>query len=371
MKLSKDFVLSLLISVLAFCLFFLILPLLAIGIFGNSRIPELGVFEAWNIWDGPHYLDIADNWYVPGGEKANWIVFLPLYPIVVSGVNFIFRIPILYAGYFVSFLSALGSALIFYRLLLIDEKKEVSLLAVLTLFIFPTSFFLFLPYPESIFLLLVLLTFYNLRKGHFLLASFFAMLATSAKIVGLALIPVIFLELTLHHIKLSTPLRLFKAILILNLPVLGFLFYLLINYLTFGDLFYFMRAQDGNWGTNFYPVVPGFKQAISFALGSEFEMKVYLGFGQIIAFLLMVFTTIYSHFKLRRSYFIFSLAFLVVYSSMSYWLSYPRYLLSLFPMFIILGRFCQNRLFLIAWGILSVGLLFLFGIIALKHGIVL
>lgn len=371
MKFFKGLLPPLLISLSSLLFSLIILPLTSLYLFKSPRLAELGFFESWNIWDGPHYLDIATNSYVSSGEDANWIVFLPFYPMLVSSVNFLIHMGVLYAGFFVSAIASIGAAITFYKLLLFDETKKTSFLALVLLFIFPTSFFLFLPYPESVFLLLTLLTFFNLRKGNFLSASIFAMFATATKIAGLTLVPVIFVELVLHHRQFKKPAKFLHSFLILNLPILGFLFYLWINYFTFGDIFHFQKIQNYNWNTSFYPVFPGIKQAINFTSNPEFELQIYLGFAQILAFVLTLATVIYSYFKLRKSYFIFSLSFLLIYSSLSFWLSYPRYLLSLFPLFIMLGKLSAKKLFMIFWISLSLIWLFIFGTIALNHGSVL
>lgn len=371
MKLSSDFLTPVLLTTLSFVISILVLGFISTQVFLNPRIADLGLFEAWSIWDAPHYLDIADSGYVSTGEDANWIVFLPLYPFLVKTIDFILPIGILYSGYLVSFVSAITASIVFYKLVLLDNKRSVAIFALGALLLFPTAFFLFLPYPESLFLALVLLTFYLARKGNFVGASFFAMFATSTKIAGLALIPVIFTEIILHHVKFSKPANFYKMLVVLNLPILGFLFYLFINYQTFGDIFYFQRAQSNNWGTNFSPVISGFTQAWNFRTDPESETAMYLGYGQLVSFLLATLTTIYAFFKMRKSYFVFCAAFLIIYSSMSFWLSFPRYILSLFPLFIIVAQFCRNKMFLALWFLLSVILMFVFGTIALEHGNVL
>ena len=371
MKLSKEFLFPIIFSIVSFVISILVLGLISSQVFLNPRISEIGLFEAWSIWDSPHYLDIADNWYVSEGEDANWIVFLPLYPLLIRIIDTVLPLGILFSGYLVSFLSTVAASVAFYKLLLLDNPKKTALMSLAALLLFPTSFFLFLPYPESIFLALVLLTFYFARKGNFILASIFAMLCTATKIAGLALIPVIFTEIILHHTRISKQANFYKMFWVLNLPILGFLAYLWINYATHGDIFYFQTVQSANWGTEFSPVISGINQAWGFTGDPEFETRMYLGFGQIGAFVLALLTTIYSFFKLRRSYFVYSAAFLLIYSSMSFWLSFPRYILSLFPLFIIVGIIAKNRMFAVLWLTLSLILLFVFGTIALEHGSVL
>lgn len=371
MKLAQRLITPILLTFASFAFSILFLGFISSQVFSNPRIAEFGLFEAWNIWDAPHYLDIADNWYVSEGEDSNWIVFLPLYPTLVSIIDSVTPFGILTSGYLVSFLCALTAASFLYKLVLLDEKERTATFSIIALLFFPTSFFLFLPYPESLFLMLVLGTFYFARKGSFVWASVFASFATGTKIAGLALIPVIFTEIILHHIKFSKQANFYKMLLVLNLPIAGFLVYLFINYQIFGDIFYFQKAQDANWGTSFSPVISGFNQARGFFADPDFETRIYLGYGQIGVFVLGIITTIYSFFKLRKSYFIYSAAILLIYSSMSYWLSFPRYILSMFPLFIMIGKFANNRMIGLAFAVMSFVLLFIFGSIALEHGSVL
>src|SRR2546422_429814 len=37
----------------------------------------------WSRWDAPHYLHVAAKGYVGHGQNALWIVFFPLYPLLV------------------------------------------------------------------------------------------------------------------------------------------------------------------------------------------------------------------------------------------------------------------------------------------------
>lgn len=60
---------------------------LAIGYFVtylNGPVPPLTIFmNMFNHWDAPHYEAIAKNWYANTGDAANFIVFFPLYPILI------------------------------------------------------------------------------------------------------------------------------------------------------------------------------------------------------------------------------------------------------------------------------------------------
>lgn len=368
LKLRKEFLLPPFIALISLAFSLLFLTTISLHLFNNTRVGDFGLIQAWNIWDAPHYLDIAQNWYRNEGTEANFIAFLPFFPALLAGIRFLTHADLLFLGFFISIISSISLSIVFYQLVKIDQSKKVAISSLLLLFSFPTSFFLFIPYPESVFLLLCLSTFLCMRKDKILLASIFALFATATKIAGLALIPVIFVELFLAYRESNKPIPFLKTALALNLPILGFLFYLWVNFTSFGDPLYFSAAQQANWSVKFSPVITGFKQAFDFIFYPELSISLYMGTAQIVAFLLGLTTTIYSYFRLRKSYFVFSLGLLFIYSSMSYWMSMPRFILSMFPLFIMLARFSDNRLFLIFSILISLTFLFIFGTIALEYG---
>ena len=49
------------------------------------------VMNMFNHWDAPHYVAIAKNGYVNTGDAANFIVFFPLYPILIRLFTFDFN----------------------------------------------------------------------------------------------------------------------------------------------------------------------------------------------------------------------------------------------------------------------------------------
>lgn len=50
--------------------------------------PLLILMRQFCRWDSPHYIDIAKNWYVNVGEQRFFIVFLPLYPLLIRLTTF-------------------------------------------------------------------------------------------------------------------------------------------------------------------------------------------------------------------------------------------------------------------------------------------
>ncbi|HLM62623.1 MAG TPA: hypothetical protein VK308_17625, partial [Pyrinomonadaceae bacterium] len=107
----------------------------------------------WNRWDAVSYLKIAQFGYTGVGEDRFLIVFFPLYPALVA----LFEIVVgdhLISAFIVSALATIFLGLAFRELVKLDYSEKTAQLAVLFLFIFPTSYFLHIPYTESLFLAL-------------------------------------------------------------------------------------------------------------------------------------------------------------------------------------------------------------------------
>ena len=69
-----------------------LLAWIAAAIFSDgASFPDY--FEKWNLWDAPHYLEIAQNGYAHHIENGQhlFLVFFPLYPLLVRIVSVIAR----------------------------------------------------------------------------------------------------------------------------------------------------------------------------------------------------------------------------------------------------------------------------------------
>lgn len=312
-----------------------------------SSPQSINLFIFWIRWDGPHYVDIAKNWYQTAGEPALFIVFYPLYPILIWLFNFItnnFQV----AAILVSVIFSFTASVALFELILLDYTKRTALLAVWFLNIFPTAYFLQASYTESLFLTLTLLTVYFFRKNNFLTSGIFGALATMTRVNGILLLPLLFLETK----KIGKNLLTF-----LLLPV-GFLIYLLINYLTFGNLFYFTKPLTENWfKTISWPWI-GLRNLFN-AIPSFTNPDFYIRFSELVVIIFITIMIFVVYFKIKKSYALYMFLNLLLFTSTSYILSTPRYALSLFPIFIALGMI-NNRKVLILISVFFLSLLFYF-----------
>lgn len=290
------------------------------------------LIDSWVRWDGSHYVDIAQNWYQTVGDPANFIVFYPLYPLLIKLVAILtnnFNLGALT----ISWTFSIISSIILFELAMLDFSKRVSILSVWFLNIFPTSFFLQAGYTESLFLGLSLLSIYLYRKHNFMagIAGFFSALT---RVNGLILIPYYFFETLQQTIN---PKKFLLLCLISLLTLSGFLIYLLINFTTFGDFTYFIKPLGEHWYKNFTWPWMGIKQLISFTYYQQGELF-YLFWGELLAIIFVILFTIYTFFKIRKSYGFYMLANLIFFISTGFIMSTPRYILILFPIYFALGK---------------------------------
>ncbi len=149
----------------------------------------------WSRWDALHYLKIAQDGYTAIGEDRFLIVFFPFYPALVALVSYVFRDHLLSAfvvsghGHNCSRLGLPGFGKDS------THSEKIAQWAVLFLFIFPTSYFLHIPYTESTFLALTIGCFLAARKKRWLIAGVLGAVACMTRVNGLILIPALAFEL--------------------------------------------------------------------------------------------------------------------------------------------------------------------------------
>lgn len=309
------------------------LLILGVAFLGYNYIPRSGIYsgsflEMFSNWDGKHFLAIARNGYAP----INQVVFFPLYPVLIKVASFVTK-DYLLTSLLISIVSSFFAIHYFFKLILLDFKKEVAEKAVVFLLLFPTSFFLVSSYSEGLFFLLVVLTFYFARQKKYLPAVLFAALASGTRLAGVAVVVGLFFEVYKSK-ELNS-----KNWFVLFAP-LGFLIYCGYLYFLTGSPFFFIQAE-GQWGR--FLRFPGegmllgvfnlvlFKQPNSLNILMEILFTIF-GVGLILRSLRFV----------NRSYTVYGLTSLIFPIATNLLLSIPRFLLPIFPIFITLSLI-RNR----------------------------
>ncbi|MBE3117009.1 hypothetical protein IMZ68_07370 [Candidatus Bathyarchaeota archaeon] len=307
---------------------------------GASTEPLWLLMNQFAKWDSPHYMYIAQHGYVNQGDPANFIVFFPLYPFLVRLITFDFAYANL-SGLIISNVSSIFAVVYLFKLVKLDYSDSVAKRAVLYLCVFPTAYFLSAVFTESLFLTLVVASLYYARNGRWGLAGFLGFLAALSRIAGLILLPVLVVEY-LYQKKWkirSSDLRLLWA----GLPALGFVVYLVINFVVTGGFLTFMEVERVHWFQTLDPL-GGFAGALRWAVGRSFPDSLTIGYAQVVfAFLGFMMVLAGYWFKLRPSYQVYMLFTWVLAVSTGFWISVPRYVLVMFPMFIVLALISTKK----------------------------
>jgi hypothetical protein len=150
---------------------------------GNSNALHLStLLHSWNRWDSGQFTQIAT-----GGYNALFhMAFFPLFPLMERALAIVVRDPFV-AGLIISNVAALGMFMVLYRLVAEDFDAERAWRSVLYMAVFPPAFFFATAYNESLFLFFALLSFSNMRKGYWWLAGLAALFASLTRSIAICL----------------------------------------------------------------------------------------------------------------------------------------------------------------------------------------
>jgi Dolichyl-phosphate-mannose-protein mannosyltransferase len=145
--------------------------LFSLGNFSGNALHLRTLWESWNRWDTGWYTRIATQGY-DHALSGTW-GFFPLFPLLERALALVVQDPFI-AGLIISDVATLGLFVVFYRLVAEDFNPDRAWRSVLYLAVFPTAFFLAAAYNEAIFLCFALLSFSSMRRGSWWLAGLFA-----------------------------------------------------------------------------------------------------------------------------------------------------------------------------------------------------
>jgi Gpi18-like mannosyltransferase len=265
------------------------------------------------------------------------------------------------AALLVSGAASICAGILLRRLVELDSTEKVARLAVWFLLIFPTAYFLHIPYSESLFLALVLGSILAARKQSWAIAGLLGALACATRVNGLLLMPTLFVEAWFQY---RATRRIDWRWLWIGVAGLGTATYLFLNYHVTGDPFAFSKIMEVNWYKKFTVPWTGIHdvwlRVPHFNLTEGWIEFVFI----VFSFLAMVWCWI----TLRPTYAVWMTLNWLLINSTSYVVSVPRYCLTLFPIFIIFARLAASRP--LAGRILTTVCLLLLALFAMKfaHG---
>lgn len=135
----------------------------------------------WARMDAQQFLYVAHHGYSSGSPSG---AFYPGYPVLVRAVSYLTAGHMELAGYVVSNAALLAALLVLYHLTQREYDQQTARRAVLYLCLFPTAFFLFDVYSESVFLLAVVGSIALARQGRWGWAGLAGTWATFTRATG-------------------------------------------------------------------------------------------------------------------------------------------------------------------------------------------
>jgi hypothetical protein len=142
------------------------------------------VVTAWERFDALWFLRVATVGYIDGDGSA---AFFPLYPLLIRIISPLVGGHPLAAALLISHAAFLGALVVFYLLTESEYDEATARRAVLYLALFPSAFFFLAPYSESLFLLIAVSSLAAARRGRWALAGVAGALASATRSVGVLL----------------------------------------------------------------------------------------------------------------------------------------------------------------------------------------
>jgi hypothetical protein len=311
-----------------------VLVILTLVAFGASPDPLTALGEAWDKWDARHYVYLATHGYAAVGDARNLIAFFPLYPALISAVSAI-GLPARTAALLISNIAGVVAAILLYEVARVDGHERAAWRAAAFFTVFPTAYFLLVGYTEALFCALAFGSVLAARHKRWLWAGMLGGLASAARLTGLALLPFLVIELLAARRALR---GLWQLIVPPLLVALGLVTYLLTNLLVLGDPLAFVTVQREHWSHSLAAPWRGFTGALN-GIGWRVPWeKLTVGGGEIVGGLAAYLTTALSWLRLRPADAAYATVVTVMVTFLPFWLSIPRYLLSLYPLFLLAGR---------------------------------
>jgi Gpi18-like mannosyltransferase len=295
-------------------------------------------------FDGIHYLQISRNNSYGLHQQA----FFPLYPKLIRFLTPFFLGSDLLAGLFISNISLLVFLFFLYKLILLDFSEKVAQRAVVLVLAFPASLFLGTVYTESLFLALVTSSFYLARKRNWLAAGILGALAAYTRISGIFLFPAFIWEF--YQQKKG-----WNLLPILLVP-LGLLSYMRFLGQRYGDPLLFVHVQpyfgaerSGGKVILLYQV---FWRYLKMILTTKWDPLYFVVWLELLTAVGFLFLLIWSFKKkINTAYLIFAALSYILPTLSGTFSSLPRYALTFFPCFILLGTIKNSLLSKILVGI--------------------
>lgn len=346
-----------------------------------QAFPEWPVLDSLARWDAGWYASIWDNGYhLNPGHQSN-VAFFPAFPILIKLLTLAAPVHPFVMAYIVNMLLCWTAMLVLHRLCLLEfSDSKIADRAVLYLALFPTAFFFYAPYSESLFLFLSVSAFYFARRDAWFKAGVLAGLASATRVTGILLWGVLGLTWLYRHGWAFSRLYKFQAwrnallalrsdyrnFIYLCFSPLGLMAYMLFLYATFDRPLAFIDVQS-SWNRSpvgFWDVIPSaFISVLDDPWRSLTRLGPAVALVNLSAFFVALVASVLIWARLGPAYGLLGLLGILIPASTGL-ASLARYCIVLFPVFISLAllgtKHYFNKLLMLAFFMLQAILLALY-----------
>jgi Gpi18-like mannosyltransferase len=323
--------------------------------------PTASTWDATNRWfrfllryDSGWYLHIATHGYSYTGndlEKQN-VVFYPLYPAMIKGLTFL-GLSHAASAVIVSNVAMVAAIIVFTKLVAERYDKETAVGAVAFLSFFPGSLFFSAAYTESLALLFIVCFFLFLLRKRFVVAACFAGLCFATRSTGLVLLAPLAWDLIRHYWPDQRRRLMVQGPLCMLIATAGLWLYMIYLWAAFRAPLAFMTGQSAwNEGSHFgNPLLlqPVFKALVDL----RYQLQNFIADPNALSFVMfVVFVALIVIFRKRMtvSMLLFCAgALLLPYFTRTGavgFASFTRYVMLVFPVFIIAATLSKRRIWL-------------------------
>jgi hypothetical protein len=322
----------------------------------GPAFPFIGV---WQRWDACWYTKIATYGYEPGVDSVN---FWPLFPLLTGLAGRLLAGSMALGGLVVAGIAYVVAMTGLRRLVAIDFDDEAALTTVIAISIFPTAFFFFAPFTESLFLACAVWSILAARRRLWLLAAVAGLLAALTRIQGVFLVLPMGWEAVMYWRELGwgrtgrpSVGALMTPTLATLAPAVGFVSFLVASSLVAGQTP--LDTQEAWGGTNFHPPWEVVDASWRWALEHHDPLQLL----NLVTLLLFGFIALLGLRQVPIAYSLYALPQILILATRiqpTPLTSTARYLLVVFPVFVVLALVPPRwRWLRFGWAVVSIMLL--------------
>ncbi len=283
--------------------------------------------QIWGAWDSCFFLSTAQHGYVADGDLRRF----PLYPLAIRAVSCLVG-DYFVAALLVSNLALIAACIFLYRLMALEGSTACARNACKYLLLFPSSCVLSGAFSESLCLAMMLGSFYYARKQSWLTAGLMGFCASLTRSVGFVIvIPLVYEYMRLRGFRLRA---IRPDLLFMGLVPAGTVLFSAYLYVLTGNFFAYVdqSVHDGNAGC-YSPFL-----VIQRILFSYRYQSVDYFFNTCLTVLSILALTVFAR-KIGMTYWLLGMLLIFVpLMSVDWFLVMSRYLVVVFPLFILLAR---------------------------------